>query len=133
MATLIKTGLHYKIIPAPDDTECIIVEIQIQNAVYTIANLYIPPNTIIKKDDLHEIFKLNNLILTGDMNSHHPMWGTSSPMNQRGEIIEKLIEENQLVLLNSGEGTFQRNDGTMSVLDLTIVHHLLANKCSWEP
>lgn len=47
--------------------------------------------------------------MLGDFNSQSPMWG-SDHLDQRGRLIEQLIDETNLVVLNTGEGHTSTRD-----------------------
>ena len=69
-------------------------------------------------------------ILLGDFNAHHPSWDPLSPKNASGDYLIELIQNNELILLNSpGKGTFYRPQMTYStVIDLTLAHSVVYNK-----
>lgn len=72
------------------------------------------------------------LIICGDFNSHHEMWG-SRKTDLAGTIIESFIDDADLVVLNNGKAT-RVNMGNLSysVLDLTLVTASLSAKCDWD-
>lgn len=70
-------------------------------------------------------------IVLGDMNSHHSLWG-STQTDSKGRKIEKLLDDNK-ILLNDGSAThFCTRTGTLSAIDLTICHATLSPSLSWE-
>lgn len=60
------------------------------------------------------------------------MWG-SEKTDRRGKIIKKLIENDNIVLLND-MSTPHNNlaDGTFSCIDLTICTPILAQRLKWS-
>jgi Endonuclease-reverse transcriptase len=42
-----------------------------------------------------------NYLILGDFNAHNPIWG-SSMINARGKLIEKIINERELLIKNDG-------------------------------
>ena len=50
----------------------------------------------------------------------------------RGNLISNFLDDFNLTVLNTGEGTFLKQDLTMSHLDLGIASDSLASKCTWE-
>lgn len=98
----------------------------------TICNIYLP-DIYWNSDDLKDI--INQLptpfIIVGDFNSHNPLWG-SDRLDTRGRTIEELINEFDLVLLNTGEGTyFNSRSNTFSRLDLSMCSAGIAHNFRW--
>src|SRR5207244_10285340 len=50
----------------------------------------------------------------------------------RGQILANFIEENDLVCLNTGEGTRLNNNGSLSHLDISLCNSELSSKFTWE-
>ncbi|KAG5886320.1 hypothetical protein JTB14_034783 [Gonioctena quinquepunctata] len=72
------------------------------------------------------------LLVTGDFNSHNPIWG-SERLDQRGRIVEEVIDEYNLVLLNTGEGPFLNSrSNTFSHLDLSLCSPGVAHYFNWN-
>ena len=101
---------------------------------FTIISLYIPPYPI---DDLDS--KINDLvnsipsplIICTDGNGHHHQWGSSQD-NPRGSLLKNCTDSNNLIILNSGEPTFETPSGTFTHLDLTITSPFLAPSLNWN-
>ena len=56
----------------------------------------------------------------GDFNSHNIIWG-SKTTNKRGQILEKIINSNNLCLLNQNSQThLNPSSGSFSAIDLTL-------------
>ena len=102
-----------------------------------ICSIYIPPNT-----DNHTLERnLNRLItqfrhpflLLGDFNAHSPMWGRNIRVpDDRGEIVERFLDTNHLVLLNTGENThFSLAHNSESAIDLSICSPQIAALFDW--
>lgn len=62
-----------------------------------------PPSTLDITNLLEQVPK--PVLLIGDMNAHHPLWG-SSKISSRGKVLEAVIEEYNLTVLNNGDDTF---------------------------
>ena len=90
VVTLIKCSMNYKVLPTPDEYECIAVEVIINNTVYTIVNVYISPSQDINPASFSELFRFKNAIVTGDMNSHNPLWKSPS-LNRRGRLLKAFL------------------------------------------
>jgi len=131
VATFIREGLAYIREPLPTDIEGITLQIKINKRDVHISNIYIRPQIDVNIDDLRNIFSRPNSIICGDLNAKNTLWG--SPKNDgRGDIISDLLDECNLTVLNTGEGTFLKRDLTMSHLDLGIASNSMATKCAWE-
>ncbi|MFG1588217.1 hypothetical protein ACDT12_13070 [Staphylococcus aureus] len=53
-------------------------------------------------------------------------------IDQRGQLIEQLIQERNLVVLNDGSGTHLTQSGSRTPIDATIVSPRIAVKSTWE-
>ncbi|MDW3615066.1 MAG: endonuclease/exonuclease/phosphatase family protein, partial [Nitrososphaeraceae archaeon] len=84
-----------------------------------ISNLYLPPNKLICKDMLDNLQVNENHLLVGDFNAKSTLWG-SLKGDTRGRIVHDFIDNNNLVCLNDGAGTFLKQNGEMSHLDLAL-------------
>ena len=72
-------------------------------------------------------------VIAGDFNLHSEVW---SRLGRRDEEADELVEwcdTNDFVILNTGVDTkVDRNRGTGSAPDITIVHSSLVERCSWK-
>lgn len=131
VATFLKTGLSYIEIKNNFETECIVVKIKTSSGYINIVNVYIPPQQIVKLDELKQLFSVSNCIIVGDFNAKSPIWGSQNT-DKRGEEIENLIDENDLCVLNTGLPTYQCYTGGMNHLDITLASPNIACKCNWS-
>ena len=61
-------------------------------------------------------------LILGDFNGHSHLWGANQE-NERGNIVEKLIDRHNLILLNDSVHTrFDTYHQTSSLLDLSLCH-----------
>ena len=67
----------------------------------TICSIYLPPDDILSKNSLVSLIDQlpHPFILVGDIDGHSKVWGCADT-NDRGEIVEDVIAENDLCLLN---------------------------------
>ncbi|CAC5400747.1 unnamed protein product [Mytilus coruscus] len=116
-----------------DNIEVVGVSVNCQNNKINIVNVYRPPNQDIKFNDYQEVLHnlSDNIVLLGDFNSRSSMWG-SSTTDSNGNIIEKVIDQNNMIILNDGTGTFQTVTGNRTQIDLTLVSASLANDSQWS-
>lgn len=86
----------------------------------TICNIYLPLQDTICYNDLYNFIKqLPKPLLTGDFNSHHHLLG-SKETNLKGKILLNIIDNFNLLILNTQPTHFSFAYGTWSLLDLLI-------------
>lgn len=92
--------------PIPLQTDMQAIAIQINFPLnFVICNIYLPEFDWNRNELINLIQQLPKpFLLLGDFNSHNPIWGSSN-LDTRGRIIEEVINELDLVVLNTGEGT----------------------------
>src|SRR5271165_6551970 len=130
LAVMIKHGISYALIPCSDKIECQIIQINSKQLEIIICNVYNPPNTVIDKEEYKTLFTNKNCLIVGDFNSFSPLWG-SPKGDKNGNILQELLDEFHSVVLNDGRGTYMKNLGGMSHLDLSFASANLAIKCNW--
>lgn len=99
----------------------------------TICNVYIPPKRILSNDELHHLLKQLEppFMLMGDFNAHNQLWG-SNHIDIRGKYIETLVEDFNLVLLNSNSPKhLSFSYKTFSNIDLTFISPSLSYLFDW--
>jgi ribonuclease HI len=130
IATYIRQGLSYSVLSNCSNIEAVIVKIKTSGGYITIVNGYVAPNQDIIKEDFEKLFKNEPTIITGDFNAKNPLWG-SPDQNERGIIIDELIDKHKFVVLNTGQPTRLHYTGTMSHLDISLASGRLSSKCTW--
>ena len=89
-----------------------------------IASVYVPPSGTLNElafDRMIKSFSSRYLVL-GDFNGHSYLWGANQE-NDRGKVVEKLIDSHNLILLNDLVHTlFDSYHQTSSLLDLSLCH-----------
>ena len=88
----------------------------------TVCNIYSPPSVDVSLSDLGRLIQqlLAPFILIGDFNAHSPLWGDVR-QDSRGQMVEKLLDDYNLCLLNTGEPTYRHHSHhSFSVPDLSI-------------
>lgn len=91
-------------------------------------NIYLPGTQNITESDLVDLINQlgSTFIIQGDFNGHNPLWG-SDHLDSRGKLLEKIIDDNNLCLLNEGNPThFSLQHRTFSCIDLTIASPAIA-------
>ena len=132
VTTFIRSDINYeRIANIPNEIKGISIKIKTSTRELKIINLYFPPHIPIDIDTIKPIFNGNNNIICGDLNATCTLWGAPTT-NARGKQLEAAIDELGLTVLNTGEGTFLKNDGTYSHLDVGIASGNIAIECHWE-
>ena len=104
--------------------QVIAARVQLHNSLFlSIASLYLPCRTQITYKEIAELIKQlpPPILLLGDFNSHNVLWGNQTTDN-RGKIVEKILQNMHLVCLNNGSPTYE--SGT--AIDLSIASSTLA-------
>ena len=99
----------------------------------TICNVYLPHFTWTRNDLEHLISQLPTpYLILGDFNAHNPLWG-SNHRDPRGKIVEDIINDNDLVLLNTGENTYLNSrSNSFSAIDLAFCTPQISNQVAWS-
>lgn len=100
-----------------------------------IISLYIPPDYS-NSNLLAELNKLipqlpATFIITADANAHHTSWG-SEVSDNRGNLIDQWVTDNNLIILNNSEPTYIHSNGSFSHIDLSICSSDLATSLNWN-
>lgn len=133
VASLIHADYPSEQIPIQSDLEVIAVQLTLESKI-TICNIYIPNQTPFKTSDLDNIITQlpKPFILFGDFNSHSVHWG-SEKTDARGKSIEKILDNDSIILLNNGQPTrLNPSNGTFSAIDLSISSSSIAQRISWS-
>lgn len=99
-----------------------------------ICNIYSLPGKTVAKNDVEDL--INQIpkprIIMGDMNAYSYMWGATYT-DQRGKILEEILDQFNLCLLNDGDPTrFNINTGESTPLDLTICDGDVFSSLTWQ-
>ncbi|GFS52558.1 probable RNA-directed DNA polymerase from transposon X-element [Trichonephila clavipes] len=69
------------------------------------------------------------MIIFGDFNLHHPMWGSDHISRYSNEFVEWITDSN-LVLLNTTVPTYRSSAGATSLIDLTVCSSSTSGYCN---
>lgn len=100
----------------------------------TICSVYIPPR---HKLTQQQITKLTDqlpvpYLLLGDFNAHSTLWGNQYN-NNLGNVIENLLDNSDLMLLNTGVPTYLHPpSGSLSAIDLSMSSPSLFMDLEWS-
>ena len=80
----------------------------------TVCNIYLPPSLEVNFSDLEHLIEQlpAPFVLVGDLNAHSPLWGDVR-QDSRGQMVEKLLNDYNLCLLNTGEPTYRRQSSLL--------------------
>ena len=132
----VRRNIASEIIHINSDLEAVAAKTYFKEKTLTVCSLYLPPdltntNLTDKLNKLKELLP-KPFIMCIDSNAHHPFWG-SPKEDKRGKIISNFLEENDLILHNSGEPTYLSNQGTLTHIDITISTADIATLFNWQP
>jgi len=92
-------------IPIQSTFEIIAVSLHLKKPM-CICNIYLPDSSNFSLNELNSIISQlpKPFIFLGDLNSRNVMWG-SNYKDIRGKIVEKFLDNDEIILLNTGEHT----------------------------
>ena len=107
----------------------------------TICSIYLPPSNTLSKSSLVNLIDQlpQTFMLVGDFNGHSKVGGGGgggggcSDTNDRGEITEDVIAENDLCLLNEKQPTYLHPPtGNYYAIDLSLCHPNIYLDFDWS-
>ena len=103
---MVKSSFPHSQFDLNTNLQAVAVNVTLSKKV-TICSMYLPPSDTLSKDSLVNLKDQlpHPFMLVGDFNGHSKVWGCSDT-NDRGEIIEDVIAENDLCLLNEKQPTY---------------------------
>ena len=121
IAVFIRNDIKHKLHNTANNLQIIKIEINFQNEVIDIINVYNPTRTLTNIAQLHHLINRNNkTIVCGDFNAHNAMWYSQYNDNV-GTQLEQLIDDCNLYMLNDATPTRYGTNGNASVIDLVFV------------
>ena len=97
-----------------------------------ITSAYFPPSTNFNQNNLENIFSTNlPLLVPGDFNSYHRIWGAATN-SQKGTILLEFLNESNLILRNDGTPTHLNTQETLSHIDLSFCSPALYSHIIWK-
>ncbi|GFV20460.1 hypothetical protein TNCV_4142211 [Trichonephila clavipes] len=100
------------------ELEILAIKIHVRNISFYTVNIYAPRGFIILIKSFLESL-MAPMIIFGDFNLHHPMWGSGHISRYSNEFVEWITDSN-LVLLNTTVPTYRTSADATSLLDLTV-------------
>ena len=122
---LVKNNFSHSQVQFQADLQAVCITIN--NKTYTVASVYVPPSetlNVLSFDRMVNSFSSHYLIFGnfGDFNGHSHLWGANHE-NERGKVVEELIDRHNIILLNDSVHTrFDTYHQTCSLLYLSSCH-----------
>lgn len=129
----VKSNFPTKKIKINGNLETIAIRIE-HSEPFIICNIYLPNQTKLHLTEVENITRQlqKPYIIVGDFNSHNIIWGSNNT-NQKGKTIEKLVQNENLVLLNDTSPTHVNlGNGNFSSIDLSLSTLTLAQRLEFE-
>lgn len=123
---LLKYGINYTNVDcnhlSNDITQISAVKVKINNKNITIISVYSSPNHKITSIQWYNILSnfQNPIIIAGDFNAHHALWGCETTDTEGKEIVELLTDYNFTIMNNGTPKLFQPPGYKKSAVDLTV-------------
>ena len=127
--TAIHNAVHFQQLPSiTGNVEHQIIKISTNSTHYHIVNIY-DRGRKCETDFYNALTVYSNLIVVGDFNAHHRLWGNPHTSTKGRNLIEALDNLN-LTLHNDKSQTFIHRRGT-SALDLTFTSANISHQFEW--
>jgi len=134
VAIAVKRHLMAKEVTTNTDREILTVKVRSWGQEYTFTSIYVPPDKTIDDDIGRIMFRdtRNRLLVGGDFNAHHSLWG--SPTNSgKGKKLVEAADEYGMIVKNTGEETrLGHPRRAKSAVDVTFVSADLAGDTEWR-
>ena len=116
----VSNKLHSRRIILQTNLQAVAIQILTPQTL-TICSIYLPPNTSVQQTDFLNLLEQlpHPIILTGDFNSHHQLFG-STHTDTRGKILYEAFDSFNLSLLNTEPTHYNFTHRTWSLLDLIV-------------
>ena len=118
---IVNNSIPQSQIPLNTNLQAVAVKVTLHRLIH-VCSIYLPPGDRFNIADIeHLISQLPKpFIIMGDFNSHSNVWGCRDT-DQKGRIIEDVINRNNLLLYNNKSYTYLHpGTGTYSAIDLTL-------------
>lgn len=124
VAILIQEGVaHHRVsFTVPPGLEAIAVRLHSRHQQLTIVSVYLPPNAPFPATSLSLLTKLDsNLVLAGDFNCRHTLWGCNN-ITWRGKCLATFLDEHHLTVHSPFSPTYIPDNSKFlpTILDLLL-------------
>ena len=132
-AIIVSKSLQHSIIPLNTSLQAVALSVVLDRRI-TVCSVYLPPNLDFNIVNMQLL--INQLpapfLLLGDFNAHNPLWG-GQILDNKGKVIEDLVDSNDIVLFNDGSMTFHNVHGNQfSAVDLSISSSNMLLDFNWS-
>ena len=120
-AIIVSKSLQHSSISLNTTLQAVAISVLLDRMI-TVCSLYLPPDLNFNISDVQILIDQlpAPFILLGDFNAHNPLWG-GQILDNKGKIIEDLLDSNNIMLFNDGTMTFHNiATNQFSALDLSI-------------
>lgn len=113
------------------EIQAVAVKVNIEQE-FTVCNIYSSPSHILTEQALNDLISQlpTPIILLGDLNGHNIVWG-SERIDARGRIIEKVMNHNNLNILNNGSHT-RITTLSSTAIDITACSPRIEPNLHWD-
>lgn len=136
-ALLIKQGIIFSVVSTVtqhDTLQIVGIRLHIKDLYLTIVSAYKAPGVRLSKQQLTALIDSfqKPLLLLGDFNGHHTLWGCRSD-DEMGKTIVDVLDLENLIVLNDGSPTrLTRPNEAPSAVDLSIASPVISTGTTWE-
>ena len=130
---VVKNSIPQSQIQLNTNIQAVAVKVTLHKTIH-VCSIYLPPGDPFNIAELeHLIVQLPKpFIIMADFNSHSNVWGCRDT-DQKGRIIEDVINRNNLLLYNNKSYTYLHpGTGTYSAIDLTLAAASIFLDYSWK-
>ena len=131
-AIIVKKSIQHSLVNINTNLQAVAVRFTLGKS-YTVCSLYLPDLSICEADLKNLLDQLPTpFLLLGDFNGHNPLWG-GNHLDEKGDVIEKLIDQNPISLFNDGSMTYHNiHTGYSSAIDLSICSSSILLDFTWS-
>ena len=120
LITFVRFGIHCDVVSNPSgvsDRDCLITRIRLNKTPLDICNVYRPSD--ISDYTISKLFnKDKSVIVCGDLNGHHPLWGNSDTVADAygSFLFNDLVNNVNITLISDSRPTFGRGNTTIDLV-----------------
>jgi len=122
----VKRGTPHEQIELNSNLQAIAVKVTLHRN-FTVCSVYVPPSHRLSQDEIDNLVaQLSSpYIILGDFNGHSDLWSNEQcgtfVTDQKGKVVESVLENFDLCLLNDGSPTYLHPaTGSLTAIDLSI-------------
>uniref|UniRef100_A0A0A9Z1X7 RNA-directed DNA polymerase from mobile element jockey n=1 Tax=Lygus hesperus TaxID=30085 RepID=A0A0A9Z1X7_LYGHE len=124
LVTLVRDTFPSKKVPLGfinnTEVELMAVEVTLANRSILIVNIYVPPGLRLPRIFWDNVFDQSlhpHVILCGDLNAHHPLWGSGDTDLRGQQIFDSMLDSPLILIENDGETRISRPGHNKSATD----------------